>query len=265
MAKERGGDRVVVYAPDEAWPPGALVDWADRLNRAIQEGLLLLHAQPILDLRQNRITRWELLVRLAEESGILLPAVFLSKAERLGMIQAIDRWVWGQALQLVRDRNVCVHVNLSGRTLQDDETIRSMVSQLEASGIPRGKLVVEITETAAIVNVAQTLKCIEALRSRGCHLALDDFGVGFSSLYYLKHLPADFLKIDGTFIRTLPEGSENRQIVRAIADLARGLGRQTIAEWVEDEATLRIVRELGVDYAQGFYIGRPLPVSEIRL
>jgi len=263
MAKERGGDRVVVYAPDSSWPSRALVDWADRLNRAIQEGLLLLHAQPILDLRRNRITRWELLVRLAEESATLLPAAFLSKAERLGMIQAIDRWVWEQALQLVRDRNLCVHVNLSAKTLQDDEAIRSMASALETSRIPPGKLVVEITETAAIVNVAQTLTSIEALRSCGCRLALDDFGVGFSSLYYLKRLPIDFLKIDGTFIRTLPQDSENRHIVRAIADLARGLGRQTVAEWVEDEATLRIVRELGVDYAQGYYIGRPVPVSQI--
>ncbi|MFN3743015.1 MAG: EAL domain-containing protein, partial [Anaerolineales bacterium] len=183
----------------------------------------------------------------------------------LGIIRAIDRWMWGQALQLIRDHNLSVHVNLSAKTLNDIEAIEAMASDLDASKIPPDRLVVEITETAAIANVGKTLRCIEILRAGGCRFALDDFGVGFSSLYYLKRLPADFLKIDGTFIRTLAEDGENRQIVRAIAELARGLGRETIAEWVEDEATLRHVRDLGVDYAQGYHIGNPIPVPEISL
>ncbi|MDR7434490.1 MAG: EAL domain-containing protein [Armatimonadota bacterium] len=265
MAKERGGDRVVIYAPDETCPREALADWAERLNRALREGLFVAYAQPILDLRTGCIDRWELLVRLVDRPEIVFPAAFLSKAERLGIIRAIDRWMWGQALQLIRDHNLSVHVNLSAKTLNDIETIEAIASDLDASKIPPDRLVVEITETAAIANVGKTLRCMEILRARGCRFALDDFGVGFSSLYYLKRLPADFLKIDGTFIRTLAEDGENRQIVRAIAELARGLGRETIAEWVEDEVTLRHVRDLGIDYAQGYHIGKPVPVSEIFL
>jgi EAL domain-containing protein (putative c-di-GMP-specific phosphodiesterase class I) len=153
-------------------------------------------------------------------------------------------------------------VNLSGKTVEDEETMQAMLSDLDRSGVPPSRLVVEITETVALP-VDQAVRCVEALRARGCLLALDDFGVGFSSLYYLRKLPVDFLKIDGTFVRTLVEDPQNREIVKALANLARGLGRETIAEWVEDEATLQLARELGVDYAQGYYLGRPLPLSEI--
>lgn len=264
-AKDRGGDRAVVYVPDPAWrdrllvPPG----WAERLKSALAQDRLIAYAQPILDLRRDQVSQWELLVRLLEGSQVVEPAAFLSIAERLGLIQQIDLCICRQALQLIARRNLCVHVNLSAKTLGDDGAIRAIVAALDASGVPPANLVLEITETAAVADVAQTLRCVETLRARGCRLALDDFGVGFSSLYYLRHLPVDYLKIDGSFIRTLVADPQNQQIVRAIADLARGLGRATIAEWVEDEATLQKVRALGVDYAQGYHVGRPMPLSEL--
>ncbi|MDI6772800.1 MAG: EAL domain-containing protein [bacterium] len=264
-AKDLGGDRAVVYVPDPAWrdqlrvPPG----WAERLKEALAQDRLIAYAQPILDLRRDQVSQWELLVRLLEGSQVVEPAAFLPIAERMGLIQQIDLCICGQALQLISRRNLRVHVNLSAKTLGDDGAIRAIVAALDASGVPPANLVLEITETAAVADVAQTLRCVETLRARGCQLALDDFGVGFSSLYYLRHLPVDYLKIDGSFIRTLVTDPQNQQIVRAIAELARGLGRATIAEWVEDEATLQKVRALGVDYAQGYHVGRPMPLSEL--
>ncbi len=264
-AKDQGGDRAVVSVPDPARrdrlrvPPA----WAERLRDALARDRLAAYAQPILDLRRDQTSGWELLIRLPEGTQVLLPAAFLPVAERLDLVQQIDVWICRQALRLIGRRNACVHVNLSARTLRDDGAIRAIAAELDASGVSPANLVLEITETAAVGDVAQTLRCVETLRARGCRLALDDFGVGFSSLYYLRHLPVDYVKIDGTFTRTLVADAQNQQIVRAIADLARGLGRATIAEWVEDKATLEKVRALGVDYAQGDRVGRPVPVSEL--
>ena len=264
-AKYQGTDRVEVYVPDPAWrhrlqsPPGC----AERLAEALAHNRLVAYAQPILDLRRGEVTQYELLVRLAEPAGLVEPAAFLPVAERLGLIGQIDLWAFRQALDWATHRGVRVHVNLSGKTVGDEEAIRAMRQALDASEASASRLVLEITETAAVVELAQTLRCVETLRARGCQFAMDDFGVGFASLYYLRRLPVDYLKIDGSFIRTLTSDPENQAIVRAIAGLARGLGRSTIAEWVEDHATLEMVRALGVDYAQGYQVGRPVPLAEL--
>jgi len=265
VAKEQGGDRAVLYAPDPAWRDRSkvLIGWTDRLRRAMEEERLLAYAQPILDLRQNRVTRWELLVRLAEGGEIIAPAAFLPVAERLGIVQEIDVWMCRQALRFAARRGQRVHVNLSPKTLGDERAMATIAAELDASREAVPGLVVEITETAAVADLTQVLQCLETLRSRGCQVALDDFGVGFSSLYYLRHLPVDYLKIDAAFIRRLVIDPQDLQIVRAIADLARGLGRATIAEGVEDGAALEAVRSLGVDYAQGYHVGRPVPSTTL--
>jgi len=264
-AKEQGGDRVALYTPDPAWWDRfqGLTGWAERLRRALEEGRLLAYVQPILDLRENRITQWEFLVRLAEKGEVIAPAAFLPVAERLGMIQEIDVWMCGQALRFAARHGQRVHVNLSPKTLSDERAMATITAELVAWRGAAPLLVVEITETAAFADMAQGIQRLETLRSRGCQVALDDFGVGFSSLYSLRHLPVDYLKIDASFIRGLVTDPQDRQIVRAIVDLARGLGRATIAEGVEDRETLEVVRSLGVDYAQGYFLGRPVPSTTL--
>ncbi len=261
LAKEQGGNRAVLYQPEAGWKggPRLALGWAERVERALAEDRLVAYAQPILDLRRGEVTRWEFLVRLVEGQEVIPPAAFLATAERANLIQRVDVWICRQALRFgARDKRP-VHVNLSPKTLEDDQATEAILAEVEAHRQAETGLVVEITETAAIANVAKTLGRLHALRSRGCQLALDDFGVGFSSLYYLRHLPVDFLKIDASFVRGLVTQPHDRQIVRAIVELARGLGQATIAEGVEDAATLEAVRTLGVDYAQGYYIGRPEP------
>ncbi len=265
VAKEQGGDRVVVYSPD---PYGqsrlaTQVGWVDRLRRALMEGRLVCYAQPILDLRQNEVTRWELLVRLVEGEDVIAPGAFLPAAERLGLVQEVDLCVLRQALRFASRRKEEVHVNLSLKTLSNGRAMEAILAELERlPGIAR-KVVVEVTESAAVADVAGVLHRLELLRQKGCRVALDDFGVGFSSLYLLRHLPVDYLKIDGSFVRGAVRDPKDRQIVRAVAELARGLGRATIAEGVEDAATLEMVRSLGVDYAQGYHIGRPIPSTDL--
>jgi len=263
-AKAQGGDRVVVFAPDPAWPERVRTPagWVERLADALAQDRLVAYAQPILDLRRGEVTQYELLVRMSEGSQVVDPAAFLPIAERANLIQQIDVWICRQALRVIAEAGLRVHVNLSAKTVGDEAAVQAIVAALDASKVPPANLVLEITETAAVADMAQTLRCVETLRARGCPLALDDFGVGFSSLYYLRHLPVDYLKIHGTFIRTLTVDPQHRQIVRAIAELARGLGRATIAEWVEDSSTLQAVAALGVDYAQGYHVGAPRPVAE---
>jgi diguanylate cyclase (GGDEF)-like protein/PAS domain S-box-containing protein len=263
-AKAQGGDRVVVFAPDPAWPERVRIPagWVQRLADALAQDRLVAYAQPILDLRRGEVTQYELLVRLPEGSQVVEPVAFLPIAERANLIQQIDVWICRQALRVIAEAGLRVHVNLSAKTVGDEAAVQAIVAALDASKVPPANLVLEITETAAVADMAQTVRCVETLRARGCPLALDDFGVGFSSLYYLRHLPVDYLKIHGTFIRTLTVDPQHRQIVRAIAELARGLGRATIAEWVEDSSTLQAVAALGVDYAQGYHVGAPRPVAE---
>jgi EAL domain-containing protein (putative c-di-GMP-specific phosphodiesterase class I) len=239
-ATEQGGDQVVLYQPEAAWrdSAGLAVGWAERLRRALAEDRLVAYAQPILDLRRGEVTQWEFLVRLVEGQEVIAPAAFLAAAERAHLIQQVDVWICRQALRFGAREGRRVHVNLSPRTLEDDQAMEAILAEVDRHRQARTGLVVEVTETAAIANVTETLGRVHVLRSRGCQLALDDFGVGFSSLYYLRHLPVDYLKIDASFVRGLATDPQDRQIVRAIAELARGLGRATVAEGVEDAANL---------------------------
>lgn len=271
QAKGKGRNILSVYEQDDVWTSQVeyRMSWERRIRQALEGNGFVLYAQPILDLVTGQISRYELLLRMADGSGGLIPpATFLDVAERFGLIHQIDRWVVRQAIALVarhelEGRDLFLEVNLSGKALNDPELLSLIRRDLAAAGIAPHRLVFEITETAAIGDVEAALDFINVLKCLGCRFALDDFGAGFSSFERLKRLPVDYLKLDGSFIRDLPNDEEDRHLVKAMVEVARGLGKETIAEFVEDAETVAILRESGVDYAQGYHVGRPRPVTEI--
>jgi EAL domain-containing protein (putative c-di-GMP-specific phosphodiesterase class I) len=204
---------------------------------------------------------------MREGDGLVLPAHFLSVAERFGLIRAIDRWVIAEAVRLLvrapEGEVPCVEINLSCDSLSDDELPAYIERVLGEGGVDPERIIFEVTETAAIANMAEAQVFVERVRELGCRFALDDFGAGFASFYYLKHLPFDYLKIDGEFIRNLPANATDRLIVEAVVATAKGMGKQTIAEFVGDESTVELLRELDVDYAQGYHLGRPGPAGDM--
>lgn len=266
-AKEAGRNQAARSERETAGPGRHVsrLSWLERIRTALAEDRFALHAQPIVALlaQDDDAPAFELLLRMRSDSGELVPpATFLPIAERFGLIGAIDRWVIARAVALVRAHPVTLSVNLSGRTIGDADFARWLEELLTDTPVPHGRLIVEITETAAIVNVERARALAGMLRRLGCRLALDDFGAGFASFAYLKHLRFDVLKIDGEFVRGLRDNPTDRLVVEAVVQIARGLGTPSLAEFVSDDDTLDAVRSLGVDYAQGFHLGRPVPVEE---
>jgi diguanylate cyclase (GGDEF)-like protein/PAS domain S-box-containing protein len=251
-AKEAGGGSAMVYSGQNS----RALTWVERIRRALDEDRLIVYSQPIVDLATGQVVREELLVRMLDPNGDRIPPdSFLPTAERFGLIHEIDLKVLSRAIELVAD-GTSVAVNVSARTLTDRRYLAALEQAL-ASGSRPDRFNFEITETAAVANMAEAQQFAGRISELGCSLALDDFGTGFSSFTYLKHIPAQYLKIDIEFIRELERNPADQQLVRAIVAIARGLGQKTVAEGIEDAGTLAMVRELGVDYAQGFHVGRP--------
>jgi diguanylate cyclase (GGDEF)-like protein len=271
QAKGRGGNACRVYALEEGWQRAveASLGSDSALRAALDEGRFLLHAQPILDLRRNRVQHYELLLRMRGERGELLPpAAFLGEAERCGLLPSIERWVVGRALELLaRDGNgrgeYALSVNLSGRAFSDVELLALIERELIANQTDPGRLVLELNEGAAVADLDQAREFSLAARRLGCRLALDHFGAGMSSLHHLAKLPVHYLKIDGSFVHDMADSPVERQLVRAVVELALALDKQTIAESVTDEPTLQALRASGVDYAQGYHVGRPCDLGEL--
>jgi diguanylate cyclase (GGDEF)-like protein/PAS domain S-box-containing protein len=268
-AKEGGKDRVAVASAATKERMRSRVTWADRVRRAVHEGLFELYCQPIVDLASDRVSQWELLLRLPSDDGeLILPAQFLYTAERSGLILDIDRWVLSQAMRLIAEqrdagREIRLEVNVSGRSVGDTDLLSLIEQELDAKAIDPANLVLEVTETAAIANMDRARGFATRLRALGCRFALDDFGAGFGSFYYLKHIPFDYVKIDGEFIHDLPHSSTDQLILDSIVQMSRGLGKHTIAEFVSDGATLELLKTHGVDYAQGYHLGKPQPVADV--
>jgi PAS domain S-box-containing protein len=234
--------------------------WLGRIRDALDEDRFVLYAQPIVDLMTGQTVQHELLLRMRDQDGqIIPPGAFLPAAERFGLISEIDRWVIRQAVQIASE-GVPTEFNLSGRSIGDPDVLRELATAVKESGVDPSLLVVEVTETAFVGHTETGRAFAEQVRALGCRLALDDFGTGFSSLSYLKHLPADHLKIDIDFVRELTASETDARVVRGIVALAREFNQTTIAEGVEDEATLLMLREMGVDLAQGYLFGRPAPM-----
>jgi diguanylate cyclase (GGDEF)-like protein/PAS domain S-box-containing protein len=267
-AKTAGRDRVVVYTASEARRARAVakLTWAQRIQDALDNDRFVLHLQPILELATGQIKHGELLLRMKGDRGKLIaPGAFLPAAERFGLIHAIDRWVVGQAIHLVAetmDRVPRVGINLSGESIVGDPHLLSMIEQeLERSSVDPSKLIFEVTETAAIANMPEATRFARGLTSLGCSLALDDFGTGFGSFYYLKHLPVSYVKLDGEFIQNLPRSEVDEHMVEAIVGVSQALGIKTVAESVADEETIGMLQKHHVDYAQGYYVGKPAPLN----
>lgn len=237
--------------------------WLRRLRRALAEDLFVLHFQPIVALGDGVLSHHEALLRLADEpQGLIAPGSFLPAAERYGLIRDIDRMVLAKVTSLLgakRDSGVCIAMNLSALSVTDPAMLSHVERALAHHRVDPAQLVIEVTETAAISDMESARAFCAGVLALGCAVALDDFGAGFGSFQYLKYLPFTYLKIDGDFIRRLPVSRTDQLVVRAVAGVVRGMGRRTIAEFVGDETTISMLRSYGVDYAQGFEIGRPSP------
>ncbi|MGO9901190.1 MAG: PAS domain S-box protein [Solirubrobacteraceae bacterium] len=270
-AKEAGRDQVQLYAADrhDRAKMKTRLEWIERIRATIREDRFVFHAQPIVDLRTGAVCQYELLLRMRVDSGeCILPGTFLHIAERYDLVQELDRWVTGKAIEILGQqaaigRELVLEVNLSGKSLGDGELLELIENELLRSGVPPSSLIFEVTETAAVANIQTARQFADRLTELGCRFALDDFGAGFDGFYHLEHLPFDFLKIDGEFIRNCIRNRTDQLVIESLASVARGLGKQTIAEFVEDRETESFLRRQGVDLAQGYHVGRPVPVAEI--
>ncbi len=239
----------------------ARVLWTREMSKAMNEGRLQLYFQPIMALPDRRIWRAEGLLRMQLSNGRQAnPGEFIPVAERTGFINLIDRWVLAEAIRVLASHpQLALAINLSAKALADPSLDAELIQLLKHSGIDPHRLTLEITETVAIDNVDAAVARMNSIRALGCRFALDDFGSGFASYSYLKQLPVDDVKIDGSFIRNLDHNPEDRIFVKAAVEMAHAMGKRVIAEFVESEAILNVLGELGVDFAQGYFIGRPVP------
>src|SRR4051794_11606127 len=237
----------------------------DAMRRALEDDLFELHCQPLLDLRTNDVNQYELLLRMRSEDGrLILPEAFLGPARRAGLAHAIDRWVVRKAVRLlVVNEHVSLEVNLSPEAVHDPELATMVEEELTASGIDPARLVLEVAGNTAVDSLEETRVLAKRLRALGCKFALDDFHSNFGSFRLVRELPLDYLKLDGELVGALAESRTSQLIVKALVDVAAGTGMSTVAVFVSDEETVRLLRQLGVDFAQGYTVGRPRPVAEV--
>jgi diguanylate cyclase (GGDEF)-like protein len=269
-AKEEGRNQIALFQdPDEPRRHATRSQTTSaRIRDALTGDRLSLHTQPIHSLASGGIERYELLLRMTSEDGELLPAAsFIQVAERSGMIQELDRWVVTQALELLAKREragspVSLHVNLSGASLADISVLEFIERRLDEGDADPSRCTFEITDTARVNDYEVAAGFADRLIEFGCQVAIDDYGAGFSPFHYLKQIPFDVIKIDGAFVRDMPNSDADQLTVKAIVQIAHGLGKATIAEYVQDDITIQMLREYGVDMAQGYHFGRPVAISE---
>ena len=278
MAKEKGRNRVQVYSAesDEVTVRKGEMEWVNRIHRALADSQFCLYAQPVHGPLGEATSPpyTELLLRLRDADGELVPPTsFIPAAERYHLMPAIDRWVISTAFATIarhseasdeRAPSGVFAINVSGASIGDDEFLDYVQAQFTHYGVPHASVCFEITETTAVASLTKATQFMTTLRALGCHFALDDFGVGVSSFTYLKHLPVDYLKIDGSFVKDMLDDPVNHAMVEAIHRIGHIMGKKTIAESVENRAVLKALRLIGVDYAQGFAIAAPAPFGPLR-
>ena len=271
-AKDMGRNQVHLYQDSDASVRHEEMKWVSRITSAVEENRFELFYQPIIGIGRKRAGargHYELLLRMRGENGeIVGPDQFIPAAERYNLMSTLDRWVIREALSQLADRNqdstearFTLAINLSGTSLSEDRFLEFVIEELTRQRLPHGAICFEITETAAISNLSRVIHFMQTLRKLGCKFSLDDFGSGLSSFTYLKNLPVDYLKIDGQFIRNVAEDSVDESMVRAINEVGRAMGIATIAERVESKKVLDKLGDLGIEFAQGFFIARPTSVQ----
>jgi diguanylate cyclase (GGDEF)-like protein/PAS domain S-box-containing protein len=266
-AKEAGRNRVHSFEENDIdlMRRRREMQWAARINNALEEGRFELFRQTIMPLQKPEAgAHYELLLRMRDEAGkIVGPDNFMTAAERYGITPSIDRWVIENAFRWLvseadeREKLTMCSINLSGQSLGDDKFLPYVIDQFHRSGLDATKICFEITETAAIASFSQANRFIQALKELGCKFALDDFGTGLSSFGYLKHFPVDYLKIDGSFVKEILHDPIDREMVRSINEIGHLTGKQTIAEFAENQEIINMLQSLGVDYAQGYGVSQP--------
>jgi len=269
-AKEEGRNRIALFHVSDQGQsvPRRSQTTSARIRDALTQDRLRLATQPIRSLASGGIERYELLLRMTGDNGELLPAAsFIEVAERSGMVQELDRWVVARALELLAEREragepVSLHVNLSGASLTDISVLEFIERRLDEGDADPGRCTFEITKTARVDDYETAAGFADRLTEFGCEVAIDDYGAGFSPFHHLKKIPFDVIKIDGAFVRDMPRNDADQLTVQAIVQIARGLGKRTIAEFVQDDETTRMLREYGVDMAQGYHLGRPVDSAE---
>ncbi len=276
VAKEKGRNRVHLYSADDtevSFKQGEM-EWVARIQKALEEDRFRLYAQEIVSLSPSIApgTHFEILLRMLDEQGnLIFPGAFVGAAERYGLMQAVDRWVvttafdtYAQLASDGRGRSIeTCSINLSGSSVGDDSFLEFLQMQAAFANVPYSAFCFEVTETVAVADVAKAADFIRRLKTLGCRFSLDDFGSGMSSFGYLKHLPVDYLKIDGGFVKDMLEDPIDRAMVEAINHIGHVMGKKTIAEFVENVQTLEALRIIGVDYGQGHGIARPIPFAAL--
>ena len=270
-AKDQGRNQVHLYRDSDASVRHEEMKWVSRITSAVEEERLELFYQPIIGINERRGRargHYELLLRMRDESGMLVnPDQFIPAAERYNLMSTLDRWVIHTALSQLADREAAdearytLAINLSGTSLSEDRFLDFVVDELERRKLPKGAICFEITETAAISNLARVVHFMQALKKLGCKFSLDDFGSGLSSFTYLKNLPVDYLKIDGQFVSNVVDDTVDESMVKAISAVGHAMGIETIAERVETKQVLDKLGTLGVEFAQGYYIARPSSIA----
>ncbi len=274
VAKDEGRNRVHLYQQNDLTilRRQREIGWVQRLNQAARDNRFVLYCQAVLPLarRKKRPSHYEIALRLTDENGHLVtPPAFMPAAERYHLMPMIDRWVVRETLERLRTLNWealpnlgCFNINLSGQSLYDPEFLPFVLDQIRESAVPATHLCFEITETAAVSNLASAMRLISTLKGAGCRFALDDFGSGLSSFAYLKNMRVDYLKIDGVFIRNLPDDTSDVAMVNSINQVAHTMGIETIAEYVESDAIRESLASLGIDYGQGYALAVPRPLTQ---
>jgi EAL domain-containing protein (putative c-di-GMP-specific phosphodiesterase class I) len=273
-AKDGGRNQIHVYREDDvkvAQRHGEM-QWVARIQRALDDDRFELYAQPIAPIvtGDSSPDHYEVLLRMQDEQGrIVLPGAFLSAVERYNLSARLDRWVIRNAFEWLARHPECMQrlsllsINLSGHSLGDSQLMGHIIERFKEGRIPPEKVCMEITETAAITNLTSATRFIKVLKEWGCRFALDDFGSGLSSFAYLKNLPVDFLKIDGLFVKDILDDAIDYAMVKSINEIGHVMGKKTVAEFVDSEAVLNALGVIGVDYAQGYAIGKPRPINSI--
>jgi diguanylate cyclase (GGDEF)-like protein len=264
-AKTRGRNRFQFYKASgaEMRQMTADVGWSQKIQQALKEDLFVIHFQPIVDIRTGQPTHYEVLLRMrAEGRKLVPPAAFLPAASRFGLMTEVDQWVIRNATKALAkyrndDKKLAFTLNISGNIFEDADLYGCIEENLKANDLPPSSIVLEITEQVAVRNIVTAADQISEISKLGCRFAIDDFGAGYSSYTYLKSLPVDYIKIDGSFIKNLGTDLVDQTIVRSISQIAKATSKRTIAEHVKDAKIFRALHELGVDFAQGHYVGKP--------